>query len=159
MKMIKLLYLADRRTLVERGMPITGDAIVAMPHGMVLSRTLNLINEGPQDSSNEWYEFIMPPERYEVSLTTPEPRTERLSQYELRILRELADKFRTQNQWDLRDYTHELPEWTDPKGSSIPVDPQDILRAEGIGDDEIRRIAQDAEELWRMGQLAEQFSS
>lgn len=159
MKLIKLLYLADRHTLVERGLPITGDAMVAMPHGMVLSRTLNLINEGPQSASTDWYAMVTPPANYEVSLSQPDPDLDRLSRYELRVLRELAERFQHMDQWDLKHYTHELPEYVDPNGSSISVDPTTILAAEGITADDMRRVAQDAEELWRMGQLAKQFSS
>ena len=38
MALIKLLYLADREALLETGYPITGDQMVSMPHGPVLSR-------------------------------------------------------------------------------------------------------------------------
>jgi uncharacterized phage-associated protein len=31
MKLIKLLYLADRKSLLENGKPITGDRMLAMP--------------------------------------------------------------------------------------------------------------------------------
>jgi uncharacterized phage-associated protein len=37
LKLIKLLYLADRESLRLHGMPISGDLVVAMPHGPVLS--------------------------------------------------------------------------------------------------------------------------
>ena len=45
MKLIKLLYLADRISLNRRGRPITTDRYVSMDRGPVLSRTLNLITE------------------------------------------------------------------------------------------------------------------
>ena len=32
-KLIKLMYLADRRCLIETGFPITGDRMVSMPKG------------------------------------------------------------------------------------------------------------------------------
>lgn len=158
MKLIKLLYLGDRQSLVERGMPITGDAIVAMPHGMVVSRTLNLITEGPPRAETaQWNALISPPQNYEVALAQGEPKTDRLSRYEIRILTELAERFQHWDQWEIAKYTHDLPEYIDPNGSSITVDPRTILFAEGIGDDEVHRVAQDAEERWKMGQLAAQF--
>jgi hypothetical protein len=50
MKLIKLLYLADRRALVQWGRPITFDYYVSMPHGPVLSFTLDRLNdEAPTD--------------------------------------------------------------------------------------------------------------
>src|SRR5438105_4403367 len=38
LRLIKLLYIADREALLETGRPITSDTIVAMKHGPVLSR-------------------------------------------------------------------------------------------------------------------------
>ncbi len=47
MKLIKLLYLADREALARWGRPITTDTYVAMKHGPVLSYILNLITPTP----------------------------------------------------------------------------------------------------------------
>lgn len=44
LKLIKLLYLADRESVDRYGEPISFDKMVRMVHGPVLSRTLNLIN-------------------------------------------------------------------------------------------------------------------
>ena len=46
MKLIKLLYLADREALLRWGRPITFDAYVSMDRGPVLSSVLDLINGG-----------------------------------------------------------------------------------------------------------------
>ena len=43
LRLLKLLYIADRESLTERARPITGDYPVAMDHGPVLSNTYNLI--------------------------------------------------------------------------------------------------------------------
>ena len=43
LRMLKLLYLADRECLQETGRPITGDRVVAMEHGPVLSSVYDLI--------------------------------------------------------------------------------------------------------------------
>ena len=44
LKLMKLLYLADRESMRETGYPMSWDRLVSMPHGPVLSTTLNLIN-------------------------------------------------------------------------------------------------------------------
>lgn len=44
LKLMKLLYLSDREAMERYGFPISGDCIVAMPHGPVLSMTLNLMD-------------------------------------------------------------------------------------------------------------------
>ena len=46
LKVIKLLYLADRLSLTERGKPLNFDEYFSMPHGPVTSASLNGINGG-----------------------------------------------------------------------------------------------------------------
>jgi uncharacterized phage-associated protein len=41
LKLLKLMYLADRKSLLETGVPITGDSISALDKGPVLSQTYN----------------------------------------------------------------------------------------------------------------------
>jgi uncharacterized phage-associated protein len=59
MKLIKLLYVADRRALLRFGRPITFDWYVSMPHGPVLSFTLDKINDSaPPDGTSYWHRVI-----------------------------------------------------------------------------------------------------
>jgi uncharacterized phage-associated protein len=44
LKLMKLLYLAEREALRSLGLHLTGDHLVSMPHGPVLSMTLNLMD-------------------------------------------------------------------------------------------------------------------
>ena len=44
LKLMKLLYLAERESLRLFGEPISGDKLVSMPHGPVLSKTLDMMN-------------------------------------------------------------------------------------------------------------------
>src|SRR3990167_11350054 len=57
MRLLKLLYLADRVSLKERSTPICGDVPYAMAEGPVPSRTLDLI-KGKDPSSEKWEKFI-----------------------------------------------------------------------------------------------------
>jgi hypothetical protein len=50
------------------------------------------------------------------------------------------------SRWELRDYTHTLPERQDPRGSSRPIDLADILRGEGWSNEDIDEIASGLEE-------------
>jgi uncharacterized phage-associated protein len=149
MKLIKLLYLADRMALLERGAPITGDRMVAMPKGPVLSAILDLITWGTRGAQRSvWSEYVSPPANYDVTLAG-ELKIEdfdELSAKERRILDDVFARYRRVDKWTLVDLTHELPEWRDPRGSSYPIDPTEILRAEGRSEEEIQRIASEAEE-------------
>ena len=73
MKLIKLLYLADRKALEEWARPISSDRYVAMKNGPVLSRVLNLIRSRVVDVPGPWRHLISPPDDYTVSLVTDEP--------------------------------------------------------------------------------------
>lgn len=147
LKLIKLLYLADRESLIKRGRPITGARMVSMPYGPVLSEVLNLINLGQRyEEECPWLEYISAPEKYAVRRINPDNDFNQLAEHECRILDEIDAVFGKMNKWSLVDWTHELPEWQDPRGSSLPIDPADILRAEGRSEVDIQRIAQKAAE-------------
>ena len=149
MALVKLLYLADRAALVETGYTITGDRMVSMPHGPVLSQILDLINLEPRPSQEQspWFKAIGPRDGYDLTLIQ-DPGVDALSEYETEILDRICDLYGQLNQWQLRDLTHELPEWQDPHGSSMPIDPLDILRDAGLGDPEIRQIVEEAEQRY-----------
>jgi len=157
MVLIKLLYLADRQMLLDTGYPITGDKMVSMPHGPVLSRIYDSINArglGEPGESTPWFEYVSEPQqRYNVSSVKPDPEADELSRYEMGILEAVHSTYGRMNRWALRDFMHTLPEWSDPQGSSKPIDPEDILRAAGRSQHEIERVVRDAEELWFMNQL------
>lgn len=146
MALIKLLYYADRQSLVERGKPITGDRLVSMPHGPVLSRIYDRISTGNPPEHTAWYEYLTEPDHYMISLRSPEFETDELSRYEMKILEGIYRKYGHLTQWQLRDLSHRLPEWQDPQGSMIPIDPAEILRAAGHPPEEIERIAEEANE-------------
>ena len=58
LKLMKLLYLADRESLRLYGLSMTGDCLVSMPHGPVLSMTLNLMDGDVESGPNGWESLI-----------------------------------------------------------------------------------------------------
>ena len=138
-KLIKLLYLADRRSLIESGYTITGDSMVSMDHGPVLSRLYDCNKPGRSDG--HWQRHIGPLRDYEVSLLEPSDGMA-LSDYEHDVVTETFEKFGHLDAWKLVEYMHTLPEWDDPSGSSWPIDVRTILREAGKSDSEIGHIAE-----------------
>ena len=67
LKLMKLLYLAEREALNRLGRPITFDSCVSMDQGPVLSTTLNLMH-GESLAGDYWDKFITPPTNHEVML-------------------------------------------------------------------------------------------
>src|SRR4051812_18447984 len=61
MKLIKLLYLADREALLRWARPITFDRYVSMDNGPVVSQTYRLIAEDlPPGETSYWQDHIEP---------------------------------------------------------------------------------------------------
>jgi uncharacterized phage-associated protein len=134
MKLIKLLYLADRAALLRWGRPITFDSYVSMPHGPVLSFTLDKINDAAlPDGSSYWHSIISERQGHEVALLGAAPN-DRLSAAEESLLDEIYQRYGGMTQWELRDFSHTLPEWQDPNGSSLPIELRDILLSEGMSE-------------------------
>ncbi len=109
MRLLKLLYLADRRSLKERGAPICGDTAYGMKEGPVPGRTLDLI-KGTDPSSVKWEQFIERTD-YDVLLKS-DPGNLHLSQAELDILDHVATYFKSYDPFELVVWCHEnLPEY------------------------------------------------
>jgi hypothetical protein len=157
MKLIKLLYLGDRKALLDCGKPITGDRMVSMPKGPVLSGILELINWGQKrEEPCAWLEYVSPPEQYEVRLLNDSSDLDLLSERECLVLDDVDAAYGKVDKWSLAELGCELPEWRDPQGSCLPIDPADILRAESRCEQEIQHVAEDAEQallIDRIGRL------
>jgi uncharacterized phage-associated protein len=140
MKLLKLLYLTDRESLLRWGRPLSTDVHVSMDHGPVLSQTLDLIYEGPNGEQGVfWARYISAPANYEVTLKEKAPNDE-LSRAEEKLIASIFEKFGQISRWQIRDYVHTLPEWIDPYGSAIPIHYGSILRAGGKTDEEIEAV-------------------
>jgi len=146
LKLIKLLYLVDREALVRWGRPVTHDSYYSMPHGPVLSFTLDRINEPEGSEGAYWHTLIGPKQDNEVRLVTEDVPGDQLSPAEEALIDEIFAEYGQMSRWQLRDVTHRLPEWQDPRGSSVRIDPADILRYEGYQEEDINEIAQELEE-------------
>jgi uncharacterized phage-associated protein len=144
--MIKLLYTADRTALLDSGMPITGDYMVSMDNGTVLSIIYDLVKG--KERHPAWTNYISPREGYEVCLVKENPDNEQLSKYELRILAQIDNELGHMTWDEMSAWTHKLPEWHHPQGSSERIDPVDILRLARKSPEEIEQIVKDAEEFF-----------
>lgn len=103
MRLLKLLYLADRTSLKERSTPICGDTPYAMARGPVFSRALDLI-KGNDIRAEEWGQFIEK-DGYDV-LLKKDPGNRHLSRAEINILKKIAKTFVAQDEWELVRWCH-----------------------------------------------------
>ena len=147
LKLIKLLYLAERESLTRLGRPLTYDTYCSLPHGPVLSATLDRINTGECYRNGYWDRVIAPKANNEVSLRDPGAIPhDQLSPAEEALIDEVFTRYGHMGRWELVEVTHRLPEWVDPDGSALPIDAADILRNEGYSQEEIEELREDWEE-------------
>ena len=147
LRLIKLLYLADRQSLIETGATITGDRFVSMTHGPVLSGCLDLIQNPPRGGPSYWNEHIERDGVRTVALIG-DPGWRSLSEYQTTILERVFERHRSEADWQIVDHTHALPEWDDPGRSPRPIDPAQILRFAGYSEDEVALAIEDAEAVY-----------
>ena len=150
LKLLKLLYLANREALHRWGVPITHDRYVSMDHGPVLSQTYNLVKDG----SRVWSRHISAPQGWDIRLLEEKMEPQALSPAEEKLLDEIFAQHGNKTRWDIVDELHELPEWQDPHGSSIPISREAILTALGESPEDIQAILA---ELEREEQIAERI--
>ncbi len=131
MELVCLLYLADRKALLRFGYPITGDYFAALPHGLILSRILKLVRNGPGDQEDApWYEVVSGPIGYEVE-SLKDVENEELSGAEEKVIQEIFAECGRFDWKQLSRFTRSLPEWTNPNGGLLPVPPERVLTLEG----------------------------
>ncbi|MGA2578964.1 MAG: Panacea domain-containing protein [Bryobacteraceae bacterium] len=146
-KLIKLLYLADREALIRWGQPLTTDCYVSTDTGPVVSRIYDLIrNERSPSAVRIWDKFISGPEEYEVHLLV-DPGSGELSPAERQLIDEVFRQHGQDSRWALVDYSYGLPEWTHPDGGALPIEYRDILRAANKTEPEIAAIEEELESL------------
>ncbi|MCX7044574.1 MAG: Panacea domain-containing protein [Candidatus Sumerlaeota bacterium] len=146
--LMKLMYLADRMTLINKGRPITGDRYVSMEWGPVLSRVLDLLRDQQETMRTPWFEYISPPTCYEVSLLNSDFPTDELSRYEIKVIESIYSAYGRFDPFVLAKQTHSIcPEWTDPGDSVLPIRPEDILYENGVPEKEIAQMESDAKAM------------
>ncbi|MEI7836535.1 MAG: Panacea domain-containing protein [Planctomycetota bacterium] len=142
MRLLKLLYLADRESLAEIGRPITGDRMVSLDKGPILSRTYDMI-KGTDPDAPSWQKVFQ--NRFYLVIQQADVGVDLLTRYEAGKLQAVVGKYRDMDDEELSALTHTLPEYKNPNGGSIPITLDDILRAVGREGD-IDSIKRDAHE-------------
>lgn len=145
LKLVKLVYLADRASLERFGRPITFDKFYAMAHGPIVSSTMDCINASDvwPNSAPIWTRFISQRDGNEVSLVEPAPPRD-LSRAEEAIIDEVFGTHGHKTPWELANYTHGLAEYHDPTPNKRQFFRyRDVLRAVGWNDEDIRAATAD----------------
>lgn len=139
-KLLKLLYFADRLAYGRRASSITGDHAFSMDHGPVLSETYDLLKGAiVREGRSYWKRHISEKDGNSIKLLK-DPAQGALSPAELGFLESTWSDLGALDPWELSRRSHELPEWQDPSGSSRIIPVENILSAVGLSDHQILEI-------------------
>lgn len=146
MKLMKLMYFAERRAILEWGRPITFDDLWSLKHGPILGATLDNINSSPlPNTESYWLKHVSPRGAdHEVRSLSADVPNDQLSRAEEKLVNAIFAEFGHLDQWQLRDYAHDhFPEWKDPGSSRYRISIRDILLAEGYSSDDADEVEHD----------------
>lgn len=132
-KLAQLLYIVDRRSLIETGFPLTGSQIVLGTNGPVLQEFMDFSTaDWDKTFLNKVYNLK---DAYSLDL---------LSNYFLRILQDTYDQFGNLDEKELATWMKgNCPEGQVPIGEVI--DPAIILESEGMSEENIKYLKEEAE--------------
>ena len=144
LKLINLLYFAERKFLCENHYPMLFDEYYSLKHGPVCSNTLNGINGVIHEEI--WDEYIARNSNTVVAIKSiSRDELEEVSDAELSVVDEIWKEFGHMTASQLRNYSHKnCPEYTETEGR-IPISYKQILRA--VGEEDADVLANDIEEM------------
>jgi uncharacterized phage-associated protein len=151
-RLLKLLYIADRDAIRECGLPILGSRAVAMEHGPLHSDVYNLI-KGIHANTSLWSRFFTTI-GYKVE-AIDQPENGLLSEYEIKKLQEVSEKYAPFTDLEICDQmTHTFGEWqkTFQENTSQTIQIEDIVEAVGRSGDR-ESILDDISELEEFDKL------
>jgi uncharacterized phage-associated protein len=117
LKVVKLIYLADKYHLVSSLRTITGDNYVAMRHGPVGSMGLNVLNRNTEYLEPDQLDFIDKHIRQstlgkdDYKCAADDMRYGQLSDSDKNAITKIGWMFKNTDKWDLVELTHKYPEW------------------------------------------------
>ena len=130
-KLMKLLYLADRHHFVERGVPITGDRLVAMQWGPLPSKCLDIVNGNPGFPPDQVFGVIHVEDTQvairHAAIESALSDTEKLS------LDWVISGYGHMAKWAIVEATHDLPEYKENfrEGTATTISFESIAKYSG----------------------------
>ncbi len=131
LKLMKLLYIADRTSLSEYHYSITTDSYYSMKYGPVVSGIYDCISHwGDLPDESPWKNTItINKQEYTAELKKNDCDYIMLSEEEKDILKAVNNEHTEDGQFELSEFTYSFAEWKDPGQSRIPLPIEDIIDA------------------------------
>lgn len=153
LKLIKLVYLAERQHLYSYHHPMLFDEFYSLPHGPVCSSTLNgisgVIHEGL------WDEYIARNGNIVVAVKSlGRNDLDEVSDAEMEVVDQIWHEFSDMSASQIRNFTHEnCPEYTETNRARVPISYLDIFEA--LGEENAATISDEISELVKLEGILE----
>ena len=133
LKLVKLLYLAERLSFKKRGRPMNFDSYFSLPHGPVVSSALNGMDHLLDNPA--WDALSLASNKRDIAIVA-DVAEDRLSRADLSILESTWAEFGGMSASQLRNWTHEnCAEYAEVDlGKSLPIDLSEIMAQVGVDD-------------------------
>lgn len=151
LRLSKLVYLADRESILRRGVPIVGGHYFSMRKGPTIGEVMDFVN---RRNAPQWKEMISPRFVNEIRLLG-KAEYGALSQSELNILDSVVAQHSQSTTEELVEWCHQnCPEYEQvPPGKRKPIEVESILKGAKKGKRQIQKILQEAAEIEEMDEL------
>jgi uncharacterized phage-associated protein len=147
LKLIKLIYIAEREYLFENRMAMLFDELYSLPHGPICSSTLNGIDGRIDDDI--WSDFIA--KNGNIVVATKSFKREdldELNDVEFDLLGDVWNRFGDMTASQIRNWSHEnCPEYTEITSGRIPISYKSLMDA--LGDPESANVDQEISDFRR----------
>ena len=128
-RLMKLMYLAEREAMRRSGLPMVFDDIYAMREGMALSRTFDLMTvKQDTPTTGEWARHIAPPSHRGIDICqgVGDSSLDRLSGSDMKVVGSVWEQHGTSSRDQLVHEVHHrldewLEHWLDPNRASAAV--------------------------------------
>lgn len=155
LKLIKLLYNIERESINRWIRPLIFDDLCSMPHGQVVSKTLDRAKPENQGVGTFWQEHIINSGN-NVQLIKP-ANIDRLSKAEISLVEEMFERYRYKTPLEMRQEHHNpklFPEYKDPGDSSIRTTYDDLLKVLGKTDEQIQDFRAELNRIKKLKEIS-----
>jgi hypothetical protein len=134
-KLIKLMYLADRESIKETNVSITGDVYYSLNNGPILSGVYDLIKGRYSDyTAQKLWDEQFTKDEYNLNCVIDCMPDSKLSECEKDILDKIDAEYHDKTWKEMIEIVHNprvCPEWQNPNGSRLPIEKRTILESLG----------------------------
>lgn len=156
LKFNKLLYNIERESINRWTRPLIFDDLYSLPHGQVVSKTLDRTKPENQGVETFWREHIVNSGN-NVRLIK-DTKTDKLSEAEINLIKEMFLKYKGQTPEQMVAEHHNrnlFPEWENPGSSSKKTTYDVLLKALGKTDEQIQDFKTELSRLKKLKEISQ----